>query len=98
MGSKAKAPGKGKIAILPFARPTFDVAFAEERLAAMLAALERAGAELTGPRQLLLDPDAARAAIADLSASVPDQVLVLQVTFTDAGMVAEAARAFSGLM
>ena len=96
MGSKAKAPGKGKIAILPFARPTFDVAFAEERLAAMLAALERAGAELTGPRQLLLDPDAARAAIADLSASVPDQVLVLQVTFTDAGMVAEAARAFSG--
>lgn len=96
MGSKAKAPGKGKIAILPFARPTFDVPFAEERLAAMLAALERTGAELTGPRSLLLDAGAARAAIAELRTSKPDQVLVLQVTFTDAGMVAEAAQAFSG--
>ena len=85
MGSKAKAPGKGKIAILPFARPTFDVAFAEERLAAMLAALERAGAELTGPRSLLLDPGAARAA----SATMPASVKVTCSTSTWSGTLAD---------
>ena len=82
-----------KLAILPLARSTFDVPFAEERLAAMLAALDAMGCKLRGPRHLLLEPDAADAAMADVLASAPDLVLVLQVTFTDAGFITRLAGA-----
>ena len=82
-----------KLGILPLARPTFDVHFAEERLAAMLAALDAPDRELTGPRALLLEPDAADAAMDDVLAAAPDLVLVLQVTFTDAGFIARLAGA-----
>ena len=82
-----------KLGILPIARSTFDVPFAGERLAAMLAALDTAGGELCGPRHLLLEPDAADAAMVDVLASAPDLILVLQVTFTDAGFIARLAGA-----
>lgn len=85
----------GRVGLLPLGRPTFDVPFAEENLAAMLAALDRAGIETVGPRSLLFDADATRAAIAALKGETIDRLLVLQVTFTDAGMVAEAANAFA---
>lgn len=93
-------PGKasatiGRVGLLPLGRPTFDVPFAEENLAAMLAALDGAGIETVGPRTLLFDADATRAAIAALKGEGIDKLLVLQVTFTDAGMVAEASNAFS---
>ena len=93
-------PGKGsatigRVGLLPLGRPTFDVPFAEENLAAMLAALDRAGIETVGPRELLFDADATRAAIMALKEAGLDRLLVLQVTFTDAGMVAEAANAFA---
>jgi L-fucose isomerase-like protein len=83
------------IGILALGRPTFDVPYAEEKLAAMLAALEATGRRLAGPRALLLDAQATRAAIGELKQAGIDQVLVLQVTFTDAAMTAEIARAFS---
>ncbi len=82
-----------RIGILPLGRPTFDVAFAEEKLAAMLAPLDAAGLTLIGPRHLLFDADATRAAIEDLSRQEITDLLVMQVTFTDAGMVVEAANA-----
>lgn len=85
----------GRVGLLPLGRPTFDVPFAEENLAAMLAALDGAGIETVGPRTLLFDAGATRAAIAALKGEGIDRLLVLQVTFTDAGMVAEAANAFS---
>ncbi len=85
----------GRVGLLPLGRPTFDVPFAEENLAAMLSALDRAGIETVGPGSLLFDADATRAAIATLKGEGIDRLLVLQVTFTDAGMVAEAASAFS---
>jgi hypothetical protein len=85
---------KGRIGLLPLARPTFDVPFAEERLEAMLAALDRQGFETVGPRSLLFDAAATRAAIAELKRCRPEHILVLQVTFTDAGMAVEAAKAF----
>ena len=85
----------GIVGVLPLGRPTFDVAFAREKLAAMLAALERAGVSTVGPDELLFDADATRAALDDLERQSPDRILVLQVTFTDAGMVAEAASRFA---
>ena len=89
---------KPPLAILPLARPTFDVAYAEEKLAEMLAALDATGRRIVGPRKLLFDADATRAAIAAVAAERPGQVLVLQVTFTDAAMTAEIAQAFDGPM
>ena len=82
-----------KIGILPLGRPTFDVPFAEENLAAMLAALDGNGHEIIGPRELLFDGAATRAAITDLKAAEIDFLLLLQVTFTDASMTVEAAAA-----
>ena len=78
-----------RIGLLPLARATFDVAFAEERFAAMLARLEAGEHEIVGPRELLFDGEAASAALAEMDGI--DRLLVLQVTFTDASAVLEAA-------
>ncbi len=85
-----------RIAILPLGRPTFDVPFAEENLGKMLAALDASGHEIVGPRSLLFDAAEARAAVAAIEAQSPDQILILQVTFTDASMTVEIANGFSG--
>jgi L-fucose isomerase-like protein len=82
---------------LALGRPTFDVPFAESYTAAAFAALEKAGIGTTGPRGLLFDADAARAAIAGVKAGSISGVLLLQVTFTDASMTVEIAKAFPGL-
>lgn len=83
-----------KIGILPLGRPTFDVPYAEENLGRMLAALDATGQEIIGPRTLLFDEDATRAAIAEVQAAGVDQVMVLQVTFTDASMTVAIGDAF----
>ncbi|MDV7142342.1 hypothetical protein R3X27_06575 [Tropicimonas sp. TH_r6] len=83
-----------KIGILPLGRPTFDVPFAEEKLAAMLAALDATGHEIIGPRRLLFDEEATRAAMAELTAGGINHLLLLQVTFTDASMAVAAGNAF----
>ena len=82
------------IGILPLGRGTFDVAFAEKMLAGMLASLEQTGQRIVGPRALLFDADATRAAITDLKTQAITDLLILQVTFTDAAMTVEAAQAF----
>ncbi|MEM8750418.1 MAG: hypothetical protein AAGF28_08950 [Pseudomonadota bacterium] len=84
-----------KIAILPLARATFDVEFAQEKFDAMLAALDQTGHEIVGPRELLFDGDAAQAAISSLTGETVDRVLILQVTFTDAAIAVEIANAFA---
>ncbi|RYH08624.1 L-fucose/L-arabinose isomerase family protein [Tropicimonas sp. IMCC6043] len=83
-----------RLGILTLGRPTFDVAFAEEKLAAMLAALDATGHDLVGPRGLLFDETATRAAMDEIAASGIDRLLILQVTFTDASMTVAAADAF----
>ena len=83
-----------KIGLLPLGRPTFDVELAEAKLASMLSALSANGSDLefVGPRDLLMDMDAGRQAVAELNNSNIDHLLVLQVTFTDASLIAEAAQ------
>ena len=84
-----------KIGILPLGRTTFDVAFAEQNLAADAGAPStRAATRSSGPRALLFDEAATRAAIAELQAAGVDQVLILQVTFTDAAMAVAIGAAF----
>jgi L-fucose isomerase-like protein len=83
-----------RIALLPLARPTFDVPFAEAKLSAMLAHLDAWAAAhghiVTGPRHLLMGPE---------EAALPgdaDALLILQVTFTDASFATRAATGFTG--
>lgn len=82
------------LGLLPLGRPTFDVPYAEQQLAAMLSQLESTGLELTGSRKLLFDSESTIEAMDQLQKEGPDIVLILQVTFTDAAMVIEAANRF----
>ncbi|HTV66914.1 MAG TPA: hypothetical protein VMF90_00100 [Rhizobiaceae bacterium] len=92
---KGKPRSKPVIGVLPLGRPTFDVPYAEERLAAIYSALDAAGVgSIEGWRQLLFDATATRAAVAALKPLKPDVILILQVTFTDASMAVEIAGAF----
>ncbi|GIT91135.1 fucose isomerase [Jannaschia pagri] len=81
-----------KVGILPLARPTFDVPFAEEKLAAMLWALDASGHEIIGPRDLLMGPDEGALEVV----AGADILLILQVTFTDAAFATRAAMGFEG--
>ena len=81
------------IGVLPHGRSTFDGAFAEEKLAALLARLDATGESFIGPRTLLFDTEAARAALSGILAGGASRILILQVTFTDAAMTVEIARA-----
>ena len=83
-----------RIGLLPLARPTFDVEFAENNLKRMLTALEKGGHRLIGARELLMDAPAARTALDEIETGKPDHILILQVTFTDAAMAAEVAGRF----
>jgi L-fucose isomerase-like protein len=87
-----------KIAILPLGRPTFDVPYAEEKLALMLAALKNTNHTIVGSETLLMDADQAKVAIQELKTANVDHVLVLQVTFTDASMMVQIAKAFDVAM
>jgi L-fucose isomerase-like protein len=80
------------IGVLPLARPTFDVPYAEEMAAACFTALEATGHRIVGARTLLFDGPATESALAALKGSRIDLLLVLQVTFTDASMTVRIAR------
>lgn len=86
------------LGLIPLARATFDVPFAEENLAGMLALLDRLGVQTAGPRTLLMDGAATDAAVADLKAAGVQDILVLQVTFTDAAAIARIGAEFDGAL
>ncbi len=83
-----------RIGILPLGRPTFDVDFAQQKLAAMLQVLDNSGHDIVGSRCLLFDVDAAEEALDKLQQAAIDRLLILQVTFTDAGVAVKAGAAF----
>jgi L-fucose isomerase-like protein len=85
--------GVPKLGVLALARPTFDVPYAEEMAAKAFAQLDAAGFVTVGPRNLLFDADSARQAVAELVHEKFDALLLLQVTFTDASMTLELAKA-----
>ena len=79
-----------KVGLLPLGRATFDVPYAEEKLAGMLAVLDGLDHTFVGPRTLLFDAEATEAAVADIAEANTDRLLVLQVTFTDAAALCAA--------
>ncbi|MCP4182755.1 MAG: hypothetical protein GY761_05485 [Hyphomicrobiales bacterium] len=80
-----------KIGLLPLGRPTFDVPYAEQNLAGMLNVLDDCGHEIIGSRSLLLDTEAVQQVVESLQSLAIDYLMVLQVTFTDASAIVEAA-------
>jgi L-fucose isomerase-like protein len=82
------------IGVLPLARSTFDVPLSEKFLERMLGVLEGTGYAIGGPRRLLMDQETTRTAIAELKQAPVRQVLVLQISFTDAAAMVEIANAF----
>jgi L-fucose isomerase-like protein len=79
------------IGVLPLARPTFDVPFAEEMAARCFKALDATGHSIVGSRALLFDAAATQAALDQLKQHRLDLLLILQVTFTDASMTVRIA-------
>jgi L-fucose isomerase-like protein len=84
-----------RLGVLALARPTFDVPYAEEMAAKAFAQLDHSGIQTVGPRTLLFDADSARLAAAALANEKVDALLLLQVTFTDASMTLELAKAIN---
>ena len=82
-----------RLGVAVLARPTFDVPYAQEMANAALATLEEAGAELHGPRDLLVDADAAATAIETIKDRKLDGMVLVQATFTDASMTVALAKA-----
>ncbi len=79
--------------VIPLARTTFDMPFAEEMMAKAYAALDEAGIATVGPRTLACDSEQAAAALSEIAnAGDINLLLLLQVTFTDASMTIEIAR------
>lgn len=81
-----------KIGVLPLCRPTFDVAYARERLAQCLEVLEQNDCRLYGRMLPLMDSEQASREISRFAGADIDRILVLQLTFTDASTVSEVAR------
>ena len=81
------------IGVLALARSTFDMDFAEEIVQQAWNNLQTIPAELRGSPQLLTEDSAVQNALQTLQESSLDLFLVLQVTFTDASMIASLAQA-----
>ena len=79
------------IGVMALARATFDVPYAEETAARAFASLGALDAEIVGSQSLLFDEDAARDALEELRQKRLDLMLILQVTFTDAGTAKKIA-------
>ena len=77
--------------MLPVYRSTFDVEFAQSKLSGALGVLSSCGIETVGSSRPVMDSAAAKTRMDALLDEGFDQLLVLQLTFTDAEAVSEAA-------
>jgi L-fucose isomerase-like protein len=80
-----------RIALLPLAKPTFDLGLAEENLAALRQHLELAGFLVAGGDRLLTGLEEMQAVISCLKGEPLDLLLVFQAAFTDSTLVCELA-------
>ena len=87
-----------KISVLPLARPTFDVPFAEETCRNAWNLLEQIPAEWSGSKELLFDAGAVEGRLEEIVKNPPDLLLVLQLTFTDATMTVKLAETLDAPM
>lgn len=79
-----------KLAFIPIARPTFDVALAQEQTDAVRARLRSEGYTLYGPDELIVDMDHINDAVSGIPEPV-DLVFALQASFADSTMLVHLA-------
>lgn len=83
-----------RVALVAIARPTFDVALAQETALAAVAQLEAEGVEVVGSREcLIMDSGAAQTALETLAAQACDLLVLFQATFADSTMAVQLGRA-----
>lgn len=82
-----------RIAFLPFARPTFDMALAAEVTATARARLLAGGFDLCGPADLISDLAGAERAADALAGENLDALVLFQATFADSTMAVRLAGA-----
>lgn len=74
------------VGLVPIARPTFDVPFAEQIMTRARERLQTAGFELIGPAALVMSIDTLETCVESLQNSPLDLLIVLQASFADSTM------------
>ena len=83
-----------RVGVLPLARPTFDVPYAEQICGKAWELMEQIPVEWVGSSELLFDPQAVESQLSEFEKKPLDLILVLQLTFTDASMTVKIAETF----
>jgi len=78
---------KLKIAFVPIARTTFDIAFAQEKANSAREKLRKHIGTVVGPDELITDMDGIEKIIAELKEAALDTIVVFQATFADSTMI-----------
>jgi L-fucose isomerase-like protein len=76
-----------RVALLPMARTTFDMALANQMIERARESLTTAGMTLMGPSDAITDASEAEGALSGLDLESVDVMVVLQATFADSQMV-----------
>lgn len=82
------------IGILPLARSTFDVDYAQSKLDGVWNVLDSCNLEACGSRELLLDDSSFANELKNVLNKKPDIILVVQATFTDALAISKLSESF----
>ena len=83
------------IGILALGRGTFDIEFANQKLAECINFLENSSHKIIGTGNLLLESEETYEEIKKLKNEHLDFILIIQVTFTDASMTVKIAKDFN---
>ena len=75
-----------RVGVLPLARPTFDVPYAEQMCANAWKVMEQIPVEWAGSNKLLFDAQSVESQLLKFEEKPLDIILILQLTFTDASM------------
>jgi L-fucose isomerase-like protein len=84
---------KPVIGVVALGRPTFDVPLAKQVSDQAWQNLSSLDAKLIGSKELLFDAEAVKKALDELKQESLELLLIMQVTFTDATMTVELAKA-----
>ena len=79
-----------RFGLVAIARPTFDVAFAQETAQCAAANLTDAGYEIVGSPNLSMDSASLAVALERLTASGIDALIILQASFADSSLAVQA--------
>ncbi|MEC9460598.1 MAG: fucose isomerase, partial [SAR324 cluster bacterium] len=83
-----------RVGVLPLARPTFDVPYAEQMCADAWNLMEQIPVDWVGSSGLLFDAKSVESQLSEFNNEHLDLLLVLQMTFTDASMTVKLAETF----